>query len=178
MGGVWALWILEISVSDTHSSSSEHCWFVPGKVSCLLLPPQGHSGHFTSLEPAPCQLLEARVAQNSSEPELPSASTWALAQTGCTHCVLPAVAPSVEAATAKLLPMEKKGPKSWDLGLTVTLGAEEEDCKMCTITSTRHTEIFSLLCEAHIVSDLCLRAELAQNASEFSPKLWFPWRHV
>lgn len=57
----------------------------------------------------------------------------------------------------------KKGPKSQDSGLTVTLGAEEEDCKMCTITSTRHTERFSLLCEAQIVSDLCLRAELAQN---------------
>lgn len=81
--------------------------------------------------------------------------------------MLPPVAPSVEAATAKLLPTEKKGPQSQELGLTVTPGAEEIDCKMCTITSTRCTEIVRHKLSQIYVSET-VRAELAQNACEFS----------
>lgn len=109
------------------------------------------------------QMPEIRVAQNSSggraafsqhgELQHLSAGT----DRGHSH-----VCSLLELLQWKLLqpncfPRKRKDPRSRDLGFTVTLGAEEIDCKMCTITSTRHTEILSLLCEAQTVSDCCLR---------------------
>lgn len=148
-------------MSYTKSSSSEHHWFVPGKVSCLLLPSLRNMKNISAqqllLEPAPSpeaggqggtELFQSQSCLQPAQ-RVPTPEHWHR-QVALT-CLHAPVAPSVEAATAKLLPMEKD-PKSRDLGLTVTLGAEEIDCKICTITSTHCTEI-----ARHKLSQICFR---------------------
>lgn len=105
-------------MSDTQSSSSEHCWFVPGRVSCLLKDTQDISPRQFLLEPAPFPDAgddqggtELFRSQSCLQParRAPTPECWH--RQGALTRLLPPVAPSVETATAKLLPTGKKGPQ-------------------------------------------------------------------
>lgn len=166
------------------SCSSERRWFVPGKVSCLLLPPRGHAGHFTSAAPAGTSSFPAAGGQGGTElfqsqsclqpaHRAPAPKHWH--RQAAFTCLLPPAAPSVEAATAKLLPTEKKGPQIPGFRTYGDYRSRRNRLQNMHHHSTRCTEIVSLLCEAQTVSDLCLRDCQSWVGTKC---IWILWKTV